>query len=56
MGAMMALEAVKHVARAGTGLRGALLIYDALHADVRRFATAAQPGCPVCGGAGARSG
>lgn len=52
MGAMMALEAVKLVARAGAPLRGALLVYDGLHADVRRIRTAARPGCPVCGGAG----
>ena len=53
MGAMMALEAVKHLARAGEGLRGAMLVYDALHAETRRFRTAAPPDCPVCGGAGA---
>lgn len=52
MGAMMALEAVKIVARAGDPLRGALLVYDGLHADVRRIRTSARPGCPVCGGAG----
>ena len=49
MGAMMALEAVKLVARAGTPLVGALLIYDGLHADMRRVAVARRPGCPVCG-------
>ena len=53
MGAMMALEAIKLIARAGTGLRGTLFVYDALHAETRRIRTAAQPGCPVCGGAGA---
>ena len=50
---MMALEAVKHIARAGEGLRGVLLVYDALHAEVRRFRTAARPDCPTCHGAGA---
>jgi molybdopterin-synthase adenylyltransferase len=49
MGAMMALEAVKLVAGAGTGLRGTLLLYDALHADMRRIRTRRRPGCPVCG-------
>ncbi len=52
MGSMMALEAVKLIARAGTGLRGALLIYDALHADMRRIRITARPECPVCGGRG----
>ena len=53
MGSLMALEAIKLVTGAGTPLRGALLLYDALHADTRRIRTAARPGCPVCGGAGA---
>ncbi len=52
MGAMMALEAIKLVTRAGTPLRSALLVYDALHAETRRIRTAARPGCPVCGGRG----
>jgi molybdopterin/thiamine biosynthesis adenylyltransferase len=52
MGAMMALEAVKSLTGAGTGLRGALVVFDALHAEFRRFVTRARPGCPVCGGAG----
>jgi molybdopterin/thiamine biosynthesis adenylyltransferase len=54
MGSMMALEAVKLIARAGTGLRGSLLIYDALHAEVRRIRIASRPGCPACHGSGAR--
>lgn len=53
MGAMMALEAVKHVAGAGTGLRGAMLIYDALNAETRRMRLRVRSGCPVCGGRGA---
>jgi molybdopterin/thiamine biosynthesis adenylyltransferase len=52
MGAMMALEAIKLVARAGTPLRGALLVYDALEGEVRRIRTAARQDCPVCHGAG----
>jgi molybdopterin/thiamine biosynthesis adenylyltransferase len=55
MGSMMALEAVKLIARAGTPLRGAMLIYDGLHAETRRLTVAPRPGCPACGGAGARS-
>ena len=53
MGSMMALEAIKLIARAGTPLRGALLVYDALNAETRRIRTAARPDCPVCHGAGA---
>lgn len=50
MGSMMALEAIKHIARAGTGLAGVMLIYDALHSETRRFRITRQPGCAVCSG------
>jgi bacteriocin biosynthesis cyclodehydratase domain-containing protein len=50
LGALMALEAVKLVTGAGTPLRGALLLYDALDAEPRRVKVARRPGCPVCGG------
>lgn len=53
MGSMLALEAIKLLTGAGTPLRGALLLYDALHADVRRIRTRARADCPVCHGAGA---
>ena len=53
MGAMMALEAVKHLTSAGTTLRGRLLLYDGLDAEVRVVAVAARRDCPVCGGRGA---
>ncbi len=53
MGSLMALEAIKLVAGAGTPLRGALLLYDALGADVRRIRTRPRPDCAVCHGAGA---
>jgi molybdopterin/thiamine biosynthesis adenylyltransferase len=49
MGAMMALEAVKALTGAGTGLRGTLLLYDALHAETRRIRLRRRPDCPVCG-------
>ncbi len=52
MGAMMALEAIKHLARTGTGLRGQLLIFDALHAETRRIAIRADAACPDCAGRG----
>lgn len=51
LGAMMALEAVKHLTGAGEGIRGAMLIYDGLWGETRRITTRARPGCPVCGGA-----
>ncbi len=50
MGSMMALEAIKHVARAGTGLAGVLLIDDGLHAETRRITIARRPDCAVCAG------
>ncbi|MFN3936389.1 MAG: HesA/MoeB/ThiF family protein [Gemmobacter sp.] len=50
LGAMMAVEAIKAITGAGTGLRGRLLIYDALHAETRTIATRPRPGCPACGG------
>ena len=53
MGSMMAVEAVKLVTGAGTPLRAALLLYDALDGEVRRIRAAPQPGCRVCGGRGA---
>jgi bacteriocin biosynthesis cyclodehydratase domain-containing protein len=52
MGSMMALEAVRLIAGAGTPLVGAMLIYDGLHAETRRLAIAPRPGCQACGGAG----
>ncbi len=50
IGAMMALEAVKLITGAGQPLAGRLLIYDALFAESRTVALAADPACPVCGG------
>lgn len=52
IGAMMALEAVKALTGAGEGLRGRLLIHDALYAETRVMRTAPRPGCPACGGRG----
>jgi molybdopterin/thiamine biosynthesis adenylyltransferase len=53
IGSMMALEAIKHVTRAGRTLRGAMLIYDALEAEFRRITLKGQRDCAVCGGRGA---
>jgi hypothetical protein len=49
---MMALEAIKQLAGAGTGLRGRMLIYDALGADTRRIRVPARADCGVCRGTG----
>ncbi|TCM85776.1 HesA/MoeB/ThiF family protein [Rhodovulum steppense] len=53
MGAMMALEAVKALTGAGEGLRGRMLIYDALQGETRIIALKRRPGCAVCGGGSA---
>lgn len=49
IGAMMAVEAIKHISGAGQTLCGQLLIHDALYAETRKIAVKSRPGCPVCG-------
>jgi molybdopterin/thiamine biosynthesis adenylyltransferase len=49
IGAMMAMEAVKHLCDAGLSLRGRLLIHDALDCETRVIRTNPRPDCPVCG-------
>lgn len=49
IGAMMALEAVKHITGAGETLRGRLMIHDALYAETRVIAVHRRADCPVCG-------
>jgi molybdopterin/thiamine biosynthesis adenylyltransferase len=49
IGAMMAMEAVKHLTRAGLTLRGRLLIHDALYAETRVIEITRRSDCPVCG-------
>jgi len=49
IGSMMALEAVKAITDAGEGLRGRLLIHDALYAETRVMAMTPRADCPVCG-------
>jgi molybdopterin/thiamine biosynthesis adenylyltransferase len=49
VGSMMALEAVKEITHAGQGLRGRMLIYDALHAETRLIHVQRRADCPVCG-------
>ena len=49
VGSMMALEAIKAITGAGQGLRGEMLIYDALHGESRRVAISRRADCTVCG-------
>ena len=49
IGAMMAMEAVKHITGAGETLRGRLMIHDALFADVRVIKVKRRADCAVCG-------
>lgn len=49
LGAMMAVEAVKTLCDAGEGLRGRMLIYDALYAETRVISMKPRADCPVCG-------
>jgi molybdopterin-synthase adenylyltransferase len=51
VGAMMALEAVKLIAGAGTPLTGRLWIYDGLAGESRTVRVGADPACPACGAA-----
>lgn len=48
LGAMMALEAIKHLTGAGQTLRGRLMIHDALYAETRVIGVKPRAGCPVC--------
>ncbi len=50
IGTMMAMEAVKEITGAGQGLRGRLMIHDALYAETRMITVRPRPECPVCGG------
>jgi molybdopterin-synthase adenylyltransferase len=49
LGAMMAMEAVKRITGAGEGLRGRLVIHDALYGETRSIAVKSRSDCPVCG-------
>ncbi len=49
IGTIMAAEAIKEIAGVGTGLRGTLLIYDALQAETRRISVPKRHDCLVCG-------
>lgn len=49
VGSMMALEAIKLIARSGENLLGRLMIYDGLAGGAHVARVAADPACPVCG-------
>lgn len=48
LGSMMAVEAVKLIARAGQPLLGEMLIYDALWGETRKIALKPREDCPIC--------
>ena len=48
IGAMMAVEALKEITEAGDGMRGQMLIYDALYAETRKIKLKVRADCPVC--------
>jgi molybdopterin/thiamine biosynthesis adenylyltransferase len=50
IGAMMAMEAVKHITGAGQTLVGRLMIHDALFAETRVITVKRRVDCAVCGG------
>jgi molybdopterin/thiamine biosynthesis adenylyltransferase len=49
IGAMMAMEAVKHITGAGETLAGRLMIHDALYAQTRVIGVKKRVDCAVCG-------
>ena len=49
IGAMMAMEAVKHITGAGETLKGRLMIHDALFLETRVIAVKRRADCSVCG-------
>ena len=51
IGAIMAMEAVKLICKAGEGLAGRLMIYDALYTETRVIKIKPRPDCAVCGSA-----
>lgn len=49
IGAMMAVEAIKEITDSGQGLRGRMLIYDAMYAETRMIRISKRDGCETCG-------
>ncbi len=55
IGTTMAVEAMKEITGAGTGLRGRLMIHDALHAETRMMRVSRRAGCACCGNSAAQT-
>jgi len=49
VGSIQAMEAVKSLVGISTGLRGRLLVFDALHTEFRTLNLRKDPECPLCG-------
>ena len=49
IGSMMASEAIKEIVGVGQGLRGEMLIFDALYGESRKIKIERRKGCDVCG-------
>ncbi|MDU8943716.1 HesA/MoeB/ThiF family protein [Ovoidimarina sediminis] len=50
IGTMMAVEAIKELTGTGEGLKGRMMIYDALFAEARVIKLKRRPECSICGG------
>jgi molybdopterin/thiamine biosynthesis adenylyltransferase len=48
IGSMMALEAIKLIARAGKPLTGRIMLFDGLNGEARTVRLRPDPQCPVC--------
>ncbi|WP_166416988.1 HesA/MoeB/ThiF family protein [Cochlodiniinecator piscidefendens] len=48
IGSMMAVEAVKYIAPAGSSLTNTMLIYDALYSETRQIHLKPRKDCPIC--------
>lgn len=55
IGAMMSVEAIKLITRAGMPLKGQMMIYDALYGESRTISIARRPDCPTCGSIAAKA-
>ena len=49
VGTLQALEAIKHLVGAGSGLVGRMIFFDGLAATHRTLAIPRRPDCPACG-------
>lgn len=47
-GSMMAMEAIKHITKAGNVLDGRIYVFDALRAEGRTIGLTRDPNCPCC--------